>query len=131
MKKLTILILSLFALINAFADEWPHQNISKAGFATEIIEREPFNIVGELDNSLSKIYFFTNIRNLEGTSISHRWIYNNKVMADVVFDIKGPRWRVWSSKNLWHTWTGNWIVEVLTSENEVLYQKEFNYIEKQ
>jgi hypothetical protein len=52
-------------------------------------------------------------------------------MADVVFDIKGPRWRVWSSKNLWHTWTGKWIVEVLTSENEVLYQKEFNYIEKQ
>ncbi len=131
MKKLTILILSLFALINAFADEWPHQNISKAGFATEIIDREPLNIVGELDNSLGKIYFFTNIRNLEGTSISHRWIYNNKVMADVVFDIKGPRWRVWSSKNLWHTWTGNWIVEVLTSENEVLYQKEFNYIEKQ
>ena len=131
MKKLTILILSLFVLTNAFADDWPHQNISKAEFATEIIDREPSNIVGELNNTLGKIYFFTNIRNLQGRSITHRWIYNNKVMADVVFDIKGPRWRVWSSKNLWHTWTGKWIVEVLTSENEVLYQKEFNYIEKQ
>ena len=130
MKKLTVLILSVFLFSNVFANEWPHQNISNAEFATEIVDREPFNIVGELDNSLGKIYFFTNIRNLQGTNVKHRWIYNNKVMADVIFDIKGPRWRVWSSKNLWHTWTGKWMVEVLTSENEVLYKKEFNYKNK-
>ena len=130
MKKLTILMLSVFVFSNVFANEWPHQNISNAEFATEIVDREPFNIVGEMDNSLGKIYFFTNIRNLQGTSVKHRWIYNNKVMADVIFNINGPRWRVWSSKNLWHTWTGKWIVEVVTSENEVLYKKEFNYIEK-
>ena len=131
MKKIVVLLFCFLMSVNGSADEWPHQNISNAEFAINVIDRTPINIVEELDNSLGKIYFFTNIRNLEGTSISHRWIYNNKVMADVVFDIKGPRWRVWSSKNLWHTWTGNWIVEVLTSENEVLYQKEFNYIEKQ
>ncbi len=130
MKNFIILILGIFILNSAFADEWPHPNISKAEFATDIIDKEPFNIVGEMDNTLGKIYFFTNIRNLQGTSITHRWTYNNKVMADVIFDINGPRWRVWSSKNLWHTWTGKWVVEVLTSESEVLYQKEFNYIEK-
>jgi len=122
---------SLFLSTFAFAHQWPQQNISEAEFAKKIIDRVPINIVREFDNSLGKIYFFTNIRNLQDTSITHRWIYNNKVMADVVFDIKGPRWRVWSSKNLWHTWTGKWIVEVLTSENKVLYKKEFNYIEKQ
>jgi len=122
---------SLFLSTFAFAHQWPQPNISEAEFAKKIIDRVPINIVREFDNSLGKIYFFTNIRNLQDTSITHRWIYNNKVMADVVFDIKGPRWRVWSSKNLWHTWTGKWIVEVLTSENEVLYKKEFNYIEKQ
>ena len=52
-------------------------------------------------------------------------------MADIVFDVEGPRWRVWSSKNLWHTWLGKWTVQVLTSESEVLYEKEFNYIDKQ
>jgi len=121
---------SLFLSTFAFAHQWPQQNISEAEFAKKIIDRVPINIVREFDNSLGKIYFFTNIRNLQDTSITHRWIYNNKVMADVVFDIKGPRWRVWSSKNLWHTWTGKWIVEVLTSENEVLYKKEFNYKNK-
>ena len=131
MKKISILIFSLFLSIHTLAHQWPQQNISKAEFAKKIIDREPINIVGEFDNSLGKIYFFTNIRNLQGTRITHRWIYNNKVMADVVFDIKGPRWRVWSSKNLWHTWTGKWIVEVLSSESEVIYEKEFNYIGKQ
>jgi len=130
-KKISILMSSLFLSTFAFAHQWPQQNISEAEFAKKIIDRVPINIIREFDNSLGKIYFFTNIRNLQDTSIKHRWIYNNKVMADVVFDIKGPRWRVWSSKNLWHTWTGKWIVEVLTSENEVLYKKEFNYIEKQ
>ena len=130
MKKLITLIFSLLITFNVLANDWPHQNISKAVFALDIKDRAPINIIEELDNSLGKIYFFTNIRNLQGTRVKHRWIYNNKVMADVIFDIKGPRWRVWSSKNLWHTWTGKWIVEVVTSENEVLYKKEFNYIEK-
>lgn len=130
MKKIVVLLFCFLISVNGSADEWPHQNISNAEFAIDVIDRTPINIVEELDNSLGKIYFFTNIRNLQGTSVKHRWIYNNKVMADVIFDIKGPRWRVWSSKNLWHTWTGKWIVEVVTSENEVLYKKEFNYIEK-
>jgi len=46
------------------------------------------------------------------------------------FDVGGPRWRVWSSKNLWPTWIGVWSVEVLSADGEVLYQKEFNYINK-
>lgn len=96
----------------------------------EIKDRTPLNIIEELDNSFGKIYFFTNIRNLQGQSIRHRWIYKNKVMAEVEFDINGPRWRVWSSKNLWPTWLGEWSVEVLNANSEVLYKKEFNYIEK-
>ena len=131
MKKLTVLMLSVFLFSNVLANEWPHQNISNAEFATEIVDREPFNIVGELDNSLGKIYFFTNIRNLSGERITHRWIYQGRVMAEVSFNINGPRWRVWSSKNLWHTWIGEWRVEVLTTDGSVLYEKVFNYVDKE
>ena len=80
----------------------------------DVEDRVPINIVEEGDNSLGKIYFFTNIRNLSGERITHRWIYQGRVMAEVSFNINGPRWRVWSSKNLWHTWIGEWRVEVLT-----------------
>ena len=130
MNRLLVIISSLLISINVLASDWPHENISNAEFAMEIKDRTPLNIIEELDNSFGKIYFFTNIRNLQGQSIRHRWIYKNKVMAEVEFDINGPRWRVWSSKNLWPTWLGEWSVEVLNANSEVLYKKEFNYIEK-
>ncbi len=130
MNKVIAIIFSLIITLGAVAADWPHENISNADFALEIKDRTPINIIQELDNSFGKIYFFTNIRNLQGQKVTHRWIYNNKVMADVVFDINGPRWRVWSSKNLWPTWLGVWSVEVLNSNGELLYKKEFNYINK-
>jgi hypothetical protein len=52
-------------------------------------------------------------------------------MAEVEFAVNGPRWRVWSSKNLWPTWLGKWTVEVLNSEDEVFFKKEFNYLNKE
>ena len=130
MNKVIAIIFSLIITLGAVAADWPHENISNADFALEIKDRTPINIIEEIDNSFGKIYFFTNIRNLQGQKVTHSWIYNNKVMADVVFDINGPRWRVWSSKNLWPTWLGVWSVEVLNSNGELLYKKEFNYINK-
>ena len=130
MKKILIL-LGLLLSLNALSDEWPHENISNAVFALNIEDRVPINIVEEAGNSLGKIYFFTNIRNLEGERITHRWIYKDKVMADVSFDINGPRWRVWSSKNLWYTWIGEWKVQVLRMDGSLLYEKIFNYTDKE
>ncbi|HBR86227.1 MAG TPA: DUF2914 domain-containing protein [Candidatus Marinimicrobia bacterium] len=130
MKKIVIL-LSLLLSLNTLSDEWPHENISNAVFALDIKDRVPINIVEEADNSLGKIYFFTNIRNLDGERITHRWIYKDKVMADVSFDINGPRWRVWSSKNLWYTWIGKWKVQVLRMDGSLLYEKIFNYTDKE
>ena len=131
MNRVLVIISSLLISINVLASDWPHENISNAEFAMEIKDRTPLNIIEELDNSFGKIYFFTNIRNLQGQRIKHRWIYNNKVMAEVEFAVNGPRWRVWSSKNLWPTWLGKWTVEVLNSEDEVFFKKEFNYLNKE
>ena len=52
-------------------------------------------------------------------------------MAEVDFNVNGPRWRVWSAKNLWPTWLGEWTVEVLNSKDEVFFKKEFNDINKE
>lgn len=104
MKKYIAIFVLL--LTNSALADWPHKNISSAVFAKSVENRTPVEIITEADDSLGKIYFFTNIRNLTGDKITHRWIYKDKVKAEISFDIKGKRWRVWSSKNLWHTWTG-------------------------
>ena len=127
MRKIAILIFGFFLSFSSLAQDWPHQNISNAVFALGVEKKVPIDIIEELDNSLSKIYFFTNIRNLRGKKITHRWIYGDRVMADVGFEIGGSRWRVWSSKNIWHTWIGEWRVQVLVDDETILYEKQFNY----
>jgi len=123
-KKIVLLLLLLTTRVFG---EWPHENISQAVFAASIEDRAPVEIVTEANDSLGKIYFFTNVRNLTGDKITHRWIYKDKVKAEIIFDIKGKRWRVWSSKNLWHKWTGQWKVEIVNQQNEILLTKTFEF----
>jgi len=125
MKK--IIALLLLVLVKNTLAQWPHENISQAVFAKSVEDRTPIEIVTEANDSLGKIYFFTNIRHLTGDKITHRWLYKGKVKAEISFDIKGERWRVWSSKNLWHTWTGQWKVEVVNQQNELLLTKIFEF----
>ncbi|SMM97735.1 conserved protein of unknown function [uncultured Candidatus Thioglobus sp.] len=123
-KKITLLLLLLSS--NVFA-VWPHSNISQAVFALDVVDRAPQNIVSEIDNNIKKIFFYTNLRNLKGQTITHRWFYNGKKMAEVIFHPRGNRWRVYSSKNLWHTWTGQWKVEVVNQNQKILLTKTFRY----
>jgi membrane-bound ClpP family serine protease len=124
MKKIALLWL---VLTNVAMAGWPHENISQAVFASSIADRQPIEIMTEADDSLGKIYFFTNIRNLVGDTITHRWIYQDNIKAEISFNIKGKRWRVWSSKNIWQTWTGKWTVEVVDQNGQVLLVKTINF----
>ena len=112
---------------NTVNTKWPHSNISRALFAKVIDNREPQGIVTMLDNHVRKIYFFTNIRNLMGKVITHRWRYKGRIMAEVELPIGAKHWRTWSSKNLWHTWLGVWTVEVVDNQGNVLLTRTFNY----
>lgn len=125
MNKIIALLLLLSS--NLVLAQWQHNNISKAVFAKSVVDRTPIDIISQADNKLQKVYFFTNIRNLTGERITHRWIYKGKVKAQISFDINSKRWRVWSSKNLWHNWTGVWTVEVLNRAGRVLLSKDFIY----
>ena len=124
MKKIVLLWL---VFTNMAIANWPHENISQAVFASSIADRQPVEIITEADDSLGKVYFFTNIRNLVGDTIIHRWIYQDKIKAEISFNIKGKRWRVWSSKNIWHTWTGTWTVEVVDQHGQVLLVKTIDF----
>ena len=130
MKKIIALVLLLIANLAFASADWPRENISQAVFAKSVEDRVPIEVVTQIDNSQNKIYFFTNIRYLTGDRITHRWIFKDRVKAEVSFDIDGERWRVWSSKNLWHTWTGPWTVEVVNREGEVLLTKTFEFTQQ-
>lgn len=98
-----------------------------ASFTTEISDREPVDDISFLSNDSHVVYFFTDVRNLRGQEIRHVWTYNGQPMGTVRFQVRGDRWRVWSSKQLLPDWTGEWNVSVLNDDDEVMATESFTY----
>jgi hypothetical protein len=98
-----------------------------ASFTTEISEREPVDDISFLGNDKNVIFFFTDLRNLEGQEIRHVWSFNGQPMGTVRFQVEGDRWRVWSSKQLLPDWLGEWNVSVLNADDEVMATESFTY----
>ncbi len=103
------------------------EHIARAVFTTEVADREPVDAVDTLHTAISKIFFFTELRDMAGQQVTHRWLFGDEVKADVSFDVGAERWRVHSSKNLQAEWTGKWTVEVVDAEGSVLASESFVY----
>lgn len=101
--------------------------VARAQFTTAVQNHEPTDDVTTLDNSHTKIYFFTDLKNMSSQTVTHRWMYNGNVVADVKLEPKAARWRTYSSKNLNPVMTGTWTVEVLDGAGNVLTKKSFDY----
>ena len=94
--------------------------ISRAQFTSAVLDREPVDEVTSIDSGTGSVFFFTEFRNFEGTTASHRWIYNGEVKFELSFKIRGSRWRVYSQKTLPPEWLGDWKVEIVTEDGTVL-----------
>lgn len=103
--------------------------VARADFTTEVVDREPVDSVDSLSTDVQRVAFFTELQDMEGQTVTHVWEYEGEIMAEVPFTVQGPRWRVWSSKNMMPEWTGEWTVSVINAEGELLDQDSFRYVE--
>lgn len=94
--------------------------VSRSQFTTAVVNREPTDNVIMLTSNSSKIYYFTELSNLKGHNVTHRWQYQGKLMAEIKFDVKSDRWRVFSSKKIRPDWTGEWSVELVDEHGKAL-----------
>lgn len=102
-------------------------NVARGVFTSAIVDREPQDELESLSNDVEKIIFFTELADLAGQTVTHRWEYNGKVMAEVSFDVGADRWRTHSSKNLQPIWLGEWTVTVVDANENVLSIHRFDY----
>jgi hypothetical protein len=100
--------------------------VARAQFTTAIQDREPVDQLSALPSNSENIYFFTELKGLEGQTVTHRWEHNGEVMAEVKFDVGGPRWRVYSSKRLDPSWLGEWKVSVIDANGGTLSANTFS-----
>ena len=102
--------------------------IKRATFTTAVVDREPTDDIDSLSTAADQIFFFTEVVGMQGKQITHRWIYGDKVMAEVPFEIGGQRWRVYSSKKLLPAWAGTWKVDVVDDAGKTLREDTFVYV---
>ena len=113
------------------ADAAEAGSVVRLSFTTAVVAREPQDDIDQLTNDRSQIFFFTELHNMEGETVTHRWEFNGKVMAEVDFEVGSPRWRTYSSKNLQPIWIGDWTVTVVDSEEHVLATEVLTYTKAQ
>jgi hypothetical protein len=107
------------------------ENIARAQLTTGIEAREPIDriesVVYTEGQQLKRLFYFTELRDLKGETIIHRWEHEGEVVAEVKFNVRGNRWRVYSSKYLSPQMTGQWRVIVVNSKGESLVSADFTF----
>ncbi|GAA0827828.1 hypothetical protein GCM10009112_07480 [Marinomonas arenicola] len=112
---------------------WAEGTVARAVFSNDVIDREPIDDIGQVVyvkyGEIQRVYFFTDLRGMAGSQVTHRWKLDGDVMADISFDIGGDRWRVWSSKRLMPGFDGTWTAEVVQN-GKVIDSRSFRYIDE-
>ncbi len=138
MERHKLVILSLFAALNigivnnAVAEGCPNTKgkVARALVTTAVENREPVNRVLILENNFPEIFFFSDLRHMQGQKIVHRWEYEGEVVMRKSFDIKGPRWRIFSRKELDPDKVGRWTVVITDKDDCPLKAVVFQYVKE-
>ncbi|NOU52982.1 DUF2914 domain-containing protein [Pseudoalteromonas sp. JBTF-M23] len=105
--------------------------VSRAVLTTGVVDREPIDVLKEnleLTQFVDKLFFFTEINNMQGQTVQHLWFHQDQLMAEIPLSISAIRFRTYSSKNIMPSQTGQWRVEVVTDQGQLLAQKSFRII---
>mgnify|MGYP000362618547 CR=1 FL=1 len=102
--------------------------VNNAVISESIQDQTPVRILtNDIPKYIRKIYFYTEISHAKGQIIYHRWRTNDQILATIELPITSDNFRTWSSKKLTSAWLGQWYLEVLDSQKNVIYRKTFNY----
>jgi hypothetical protein len=101
--------------------------VARGQFTSAVLEREPVDRVEVLESQQNQIVYFTELKDLQDQQITHQWVYDDEIIFEKSFTVKGPHWRVWSSKTLQPGWTGLWYVNTMDGEGIKLLTQSFEY----
>lgn len=125
-------LLTLFMLMVAIIDLKAQSilKIERIAVGTGVENRQP---VGESDtfaDSVGTLFCYTEIRGMgDSTTVSHVWYHGENRRADVKLNVRGYRWRTWSTKVIQKDWTGDWRVDIVSADGKILKSKRFRIID--
>lgn len=102
--------------------------IANAILTSDIIKQRPGTEFNQaVPKYIRELNFYTQIEQAKNQTISHRWIFNNQVLATIPLQIKSENYHTWSSKKMSSAWQGTWHIEVLDENQDVIFRKTFIY----
>lgn len=127
MKKLSLFALLGMLMLTLGQAALADSGVARAIITSAVVDREPVDELERVPGSHERVHFFTELRGMSDQNVTHRWLYDNEVNAEIDFNIGGPRWRVWSSKTIMGHQQGEWRVEVIDGVGNVIAHQSFHY----
>ncbi|GDY27316.1 hypothetical protein AHAT_32060 [Agarivorans sp. Toyoura001] len=105
---------------------WFTEQLPRAQLTSAIKQREPVDslTVVKLDQQ-SKIYLFSELRNMQDQQIQVHWYQDERLRASVDLAIGGQRWRTNSSKQFDKHSRGHWRVAIFNQQQQLIFEQNF------
>ena len=118
--------LTLYMEVTIRAQEAATIEVAVGVICLNVVDREPVDAGDTFDASVGKLYCYTKIVGAESPiEITHVWYFGDTERARVNLQVESASWRTRSSKVIQTHEVGNWHVDVIGPEGEVLETIEF------
>lgn len=125
-KILSSLAVIIFFPFLALAQDNPGLTVEDIRICTSVEDRHPLGADTSFAGDVGHLYCFTKLSgDKDYATLYHVWYYKDREMLKVELNTKAKTWRTWSTKQISAAWTGNWRVDVLSSDGNVLGSIEF------
>lgn len=104
--------------------------VTRSQLTRDIKDLEPVDTVTVLTSDQNRIVYFTEIHDMAGETVMHRWEYNGKIILEIPIKVGTSRWRAYSTKTLLPSWIGDWKVSVVDAAGGTLSVNTFTYLKK-
>ena len=120
-----IFILGLCLLVASGASETATPasglKLEEIAICRKVVNRTPIGRGSVFSVNVKKIYCFTKVVGASAdTEIVHKWFLNGELKSTVRLPVKSASWRTWSSKKIELNDSGDWMVEIMTSDETSL-----------
>jgi hypothetical protein len=92
--------------------------------ALDVAERQPVGEGEEFTSDVAQLVAWTRVTGLADTTVRHVWRHQGHERV-LELTVGGSPWRTWSRKSIPAAWTGDWSVEVLDAQGNILATAEF------
>lgn len=132
--RIGCMVLVLLAMFSASpdiarADSFNGQ-VNRAFFTTRLKNNEPVNEVLILENNKRKLYFFSEVKNMKGKMLFHRWEYRGEKVYEQKFRVDNNSAKLVSKYKLDPRQTGEWMVVISDGRGWPIKAVVFKYVKK-